>query len=684
MRDWGRTAYEAFRTKNATITFTTEHPDFHQVDPTYRALGFQPSSVQEILRNISQSCDKDSYMYSRLSYYEKNDSLLYFCYNNKSLLILDSTRYTIQRSIPLNFTFPFLEIAKLYPENDSLVILLINSGFHQGFVNNFNNTVFLRVNLTTQQVTQNFTLDRGFGATESVVSYAGNGTNSSYILTNSYGSQYKNITVYAFNTTGNNYTLTSLYNETLNYSKTNTNDIFSQLFVAGDLVMTSNNNSILFFNNKGNLIFAANNLTLYSVDFDGWRRNPAFFEGRNKTFYCESNGVITQFTVKGTLVNAKALVNGTQLQVARGNSQQGDQVFFLQEQRTYDDSYWYVLDLDTSKIISQVPQVYNDIFTTNVTYGILHNKTISVFSWSTDQFLGKLTIEQSGGSNDQFYYYDGENSLVYYLRYPVSPAQCVLVQFDIKTGVYKNISSMNGTNLCTGRITQVNSTTLDFVIEDKRGGYLINSVRFGQLNFTYPIEILKQGFAAVNFNNSNNLTIDLIHYYVPNLGWNHSLFTFNNNSRSFIFQNASKVTGLDTIHMHVFRYFGGQKVFASNTWNFNSIDLVSNLVNAYDVHYRDSVPTKLFGNNGDEGFIVTDARIYSGIPYYYNTNANQFGSLPTTQDLALDARASGRCKYFQSNGYAISQAVIDIYDFCANSESEKVSFIRHFLRRYAQ
>jgi len=663
--------------------FRTEHPDFHKVDPTYRALGFQPSNVTEILRNTSKACDDDSYTYSRLAYYEKNDSLLYFCYNNHSLLVLDSTRYTVQGSIPLNFDFPFLEFAKLYNENDSAVILLINSGFHQGFTHNFNSTVFIRVNLTSQQITQNFTLDQGFGSTESVVSYAGNGTNS-YILTNTYGPQIKNITVYAFNTSGNNYNITSLYTETLNYSKTNTNDIFSQLFVAGDLVMTSNNNSILFFNNKGNLISKANNLTLYSVDFDGWRRNPAFFEGRNKTFYYESNGIITQFTVKGTLINAKALVNGTQLQVARGNSQQGDQVFFLQEQRTYDDSYWYVLDVGTSQIISQIPQVYSDIFTTDITYGILHNKTISVFSWATDGFLGKLTIEQSGSINNQFYYYDSENSFIYYLRYPISPAQCVLVQFDIKTGVYKNISSFNNSNTCLGRITQVNSTSLDFVIEDRMGSYFINSARYGQVNFTYTYEILKQGFAAVNFNNNNNLTIDLIHYSLPTLGWNHSLYTFNNNSRLFTFQNGSKVTGLDTIHTHVFRYFGGQKVFASNTWNFNSIDLISNLVDAYDVHYRDSVPTKLFGNNGDEGFIVTDQRTYGGVPYYYNLNANQFGSLPTTQDLALDARASGRCKYFQGNGYPVSEAVIDIYDFCASSDSEKPSFIHKYLRRYSQ
>ena len=538
--------------------------------------------------------------------------------------------------------------------------------------------MFIRVNLTSSQVTQNFTLDRGFGSTESVVAYAGNGT-TSYILTNIYNESLKNFTVYAFNTTGNSYNATSLYTEAFNFYKTYSNDVFSQLYVAGDLVMTSNNDSVLFFNNKGQLISKAYNLTLYSVDFDGWRRNPAFFEGRDKTFYFESNGSITQFTVQGITIKSKILVNGgTQLQVARGNSQKGDQVFYLEEKPLYDDSYWYVLDTDTSKLISQVPRAYNNLFTTNDTYGILNNKSISIFGWNNETFLGKVKIEQNGDSNDEFYYYDTENSYFYFLRYPITPAKCDLVQIDIRTGASRNVSSLNGTSLCTGRITQVNSSSLDFVIETTKGGYYVNSGRFGQLNFTYTFDVLLQGFAAFNF---NDLSIHLIHYSLPSFGWNHSSYTYDNRSRLFTLQNSSKVMGLDEIHLHVFRYFGGQKVFVSNVKTFNSLDLTTNVVTAFSVHYRDPVPTHLFGNSGDEGFIVTDKEVYSGIPYYYNPNdINQFGSLPTEQSLALDARASGRCKYFQSNGYFLSEDVLDIYDFCASS-SEKAPFARKFLRR---
>jgi len=679
LRDGGRTAYNIFRTKDATFSFSTDHTDFHEVDPTYRILGFSPSSVTEILRNTTQECDQKSYIYSRLTYYEKNDSLLYFCYNNKSLLVLDSHSYTVQKSIPLTFNFPYLEMAKLYPEGDSLVILLINSGFRQGFTDSFNSTVFIRVNLTSQQVTQNFVLDKGFDSSESVVAYAGNGT-TSYLLTNIYKYPLKNITVYAFNASGNNYNITGLYAETFNFAKTTTNDIFSQLYVAGDLVMTNNNSTILFFNSQGQLVSKASPLTFYYVDFDGWRANPAFFEGRNNTFYYESNGSIIQFTVQGTFVNARSLVSGTQLQVSRGNSQQGDQVFYLQEKPTYDDSYWYVLDLDTSKIISQVPQVYNNIFTTRTTYVILHNKTVSIFGWNNETFLGKVKIEQSGSSNDQFYFYDTENSYFYYLRYPVTSSKCDLVQVDIRTGASRNISSLNGASLCTGRITQLNSSSLDFVIEDKKGGYYINSGRYGQVNFTYTFEVLQRGFAAFSF---DDLSVHLIHYSLTALSWSHSFYTFDNRSRLFTEQNSTKIRGLASTELYVFSYFEGQKIFFSDTWTFNSIDLNSNIVDAYDVHYRDSVPTQLFGNSGDEGFIITDKEVYSGIPYYYNPTANQFGSLPTEQEKALDARASGRCKYFQSNGYFMSETVIDIYDFCANSDSEKVPFIRKFLRRYS-
>jgi len=673
-RNWGKNAFtDAFRTKNATITFTTER--------VYRALGFQPSNTTEILSSLSYNCDGLESIFSRLAYYERSDSLLYFCQLNRSLLVLDSTSYKVQRSISLSYNFPYLQNVRLYPENDSLVILLINNGYNQ--FHTFNNTIFLRLNLTTEQITQNFTLDRGFGSNEAVVSYAGNGTNS-YILTNSYdwSPERKNFTVYAFNTSGNNYNATGLYTETFYFvGEVGLNDIYTQLFVAGDLVMTNNNNSILLFNRKGDLISRVYNLNFYTTFWFGEIRYPAFFEGRNKTFYYESNGVITQFTVKGSLVNSKVLVNGSQLQVARGNSQQADQVFFLQEQATSDDSYWYVLDLDTSKIISQFPRVYDDIFTTDISYGILHNKTVSVFSWATEAFLGKLTIEQSGGSNDQFYYYDSENSFFYYLRYPISPAQCVLVQFDIKTGVYRNISSFNSSNICLGRITQVNSTSLDFVIEDNKGGYFINSALYGQLNFSYTFQILKQGFASVNFN--TNLTVDLIHYSLPTLSWNHSLYTFNNNSRLFTFQNASKVFGLDAT-LYVFRYSGGQKIFATSESYFYPIDLNSNTADRNYVSFKNPIFTQLFGNNGGEGFIITDKQRSSELPYYYIPETNELKFLPTNTFLALDAIATGRCKYSQTNGMPNHETVIDIYDFCANSESEKVSFIRHFLRRYSQ
>mgnify|MGYP003576383064 CR=1 FL=1 len=680
LRDSGRTAYNIFRTKNATISFSTDHTNYHQVDPTYRVLGFNPSSVNQILRNISQECDQKSYIYSQLAYYEKNDSLLYFCYNNKSLLVLDSNSYAVKKSIPLTFDFPYLEMAKLYPEGDSLVLLLINSGFRQGFTDGFNSTVFIRVNLISQQVTQNFVLDKGFSSTESVVAYAGNGT-TSYILTNSYKYPLKNITVYAFNTSGNNYSIASLYAETFNFSKPNSGDLFNQLFVAGDLVITNNNGTILFFNNKGQLISKASGLVFYYVDFNGWRANPAFFEGRNKNFYYQSDkDLIIQFTVQGTSIKSKILVNGgTHLQIARGNSQKGDQIFYLQLKPTYDDSYWFVLDLDTSKIISQVPVKYDNIFTTDSTYGILTNKTISIFGWNNETFLTKVRIEQST-SNDEFYYYDSENSYFYFLRYPVTPASCNLIQVDIRTASSRPVSSLKDASFCAGRITQVNSSSLDFVIENKFGGYYINSARYGQVDFSYTFEVLQRGFAAFDF---DDLSTHLIHYSLPTLSWNHSFYTFDSRSRAFTKQNSSRVMGLENIRLRVFRYFGGQKVFISNTWAFNSLDLTTNVVTAYEVHYRDSVPTKLFGNNGDEGFIVTDKQVYSGIPYYYKENTGEFGSLPTEQELALDARASGRCKYFQSNAYFQSETTINIYDFCGSSDSEKVPFIRKFLRRYS-
>lgn len=135
--------------------------------------------------------------------------------------------------------------------------------------------------------------------------------------------------------------------------------------------------------------------------------------------------------------------------------------------------------------------------------------------------------------------------------------------------------------------------------------------------------------------------------------------TFDNRSRIFTEQSSVKIGKLDQTELYLFTYFGGEKVFITDRGTFAVIDLSTNAVHIH----------------------VTDKETAVGLPYLYNQSVYKFDSLPTEQPLALDARASGRCNYFQTSGHFMTENVIDIYDFCASSE--KAPFLRQFLRRYA-
>jgi len=636
-----------FRTKQGSISYNGVNGDAGR-DPEYLLINFNPANVTTILKDISQACDPVMYTFSKLHYHEQTSSLVYYCANNNTLLILDETTFKTKITIPVDLNITFEE-TRISDDGDSIAIVCINQLYNYTHPPSH----LIIINLATKTVTTNVIFDKHLNSSQILVGFASCGLRK-YVVTSTLG-VYVLMNISEIVILGNTYELVPLAN--VNYQ---TDYMLSFLYVPelyciGNLVITNSNSQLIFFDIKNQTPTSIDGLQFRSFSFNhAFPELPIIGRGQtNNVLYANvrdenRNNVVIRYTINGSSITSDLIANGSFAQISRGtNLQRGDLVFVLPQSLT---NLFQVVDVESLKTIYLMSNSYDRLMSTDSTYAVLNFQTLYVFNLTNDAIIQDFSVVfPSDLSAVPLYYHDLANGIFYALNQTdFNSRTCDLISIDLKTTELQIVDSFNDRNICTGRITQVGLPEKpEAVIKNSdSSSFFILSNTYGFLNFQLPQEFLLS-FILADF---SNLSIKLVGNRQKVFGgWSLANFEFNNETQQFTMTSASKLPNMNLIDGKTFYTLQENTIYATTGPFLAVINTTSSSVNTYSSLFNHILPS--LTQNGNSMIVSDDPlKPSSGnSPYLLISGSEE--PLPGVTKNTFGAQATGSSTYYLVDGY---------------------------------
>jgi len=387
---------ELFQTRYGIISHDIVNEESQNTSfSQYTLIDASSREATAILASIVSACEFAAPVFQHVHYHVQTDSLVYFCPQNASLLIIDQSSYTVQTSIPFNIDNSF-PIAKLSTDGQNIAIICMDTLFNETPKSSF----LLKVDMQTQKIVAEILLT----TVDPVVAFASTKT-AAYIATNHF--QYHSLitTVYSLVTIGNTYQVLQL--ATWRTPPTPKINIITKLFCVGNYIITNNGPEIYFLNQQGGLpqkIPAS--IKSITADQNGLFQLSMTSTYNSNDFYFISNESIAyKYEMTGYNIVSKQIGSYGDIQVAYANLTSQDLMF------AFDASgpYFNIINLQTLQTIYKRPSGFTDGILTNATYSIVqagtNSSSISIFDLSNDTLITTVPINKN-------YYFTKEQGIV--------------------------------------------------------------------------------------------------------------------------------------------------------------------------------------------------------------------------------------------------------------------------------
>src|SRR5262249_35231302 len=132
------------------IAQSMEYTDYsfsYQTFPQYLLIDLESRNATQILVDIIAACDNTTYIYNRILYHPSMSTLVYYCTQNNSLLILDEEEFTVQSVIKVDVDRIFEE-TQLSSDGSTVVII----GMRTPLSGEFYPSQFIKIDLATKSI----------------------------------------------------------------------------------------------------------------------------------------------------------------------------------------------------------------------------------------------------------------------------------------------------------------------------------------------------------------------------------------------------------------------------------------------------------------------------------------------------------------------------------------------------
>lgn len=651
------------RTKRGSIFFSAEtKASSSSKIPAYVLVDFNPTNITRILAGISASCDNGAYYFSKVYYHQSSSSLVFFCNKNSSLLILDEDSFSVKKSIPVTSDVSPSAEVKFTSEGDSLILLFLKNIFTPSP----QASQLVKINMKSQKVTESQTLNKRLSSGEIVVGFGSDGSNE-YILTTQIDNLRVNLAVYSFMSTQSDYELGKLY--TYSYERKSVAHYYiHQIYCVEDLVAINDDKLILFLNKKGQVVGKKDYLYFNPLSYlpNVIVAEPAFAPVRNTPviYFCEKYSEnyyeMAKFTVSRETVQIKEIAEG-KIWISPGNKNQNDVLFrFIQGKPS--GTFFEVLETDTFKILYSKPQSFQDLFTTDTVYSIIHNSTfLKMFDSKKDSEI-KTVIIDLGTAVYPNTYQNLDLNYLYILNNPKKTTTCTITQINLMNGAEQMLDSEAERDACQGKLTQAEGINFA-VIQTLGNSYLIWKREYGHSRFTYQAYV-NPSFAYFD---PETLSVSLIEQK-PVVGWSLSKYKFV--AGLFVLESSTVLKNISNWAQISFFHFGDNKVYATKSQSISVIDIKTGDTAVYSLpKFNKPTPSRLQLKNSKSSIIISEHPSVESVVSPLILDETGLRQLPGANENSSGAKATGLCSYYVVDRASANFKFVKFYNACENNEA---------------
>jgi len=649
------------RTKDRTITYSMELalPKSLNV-PQYLSLDLEATSAVQILNDIMAACGHTFAVYNRMHYHIATSTLVYYCTENNTLLILDEESYDVNGFVPVDVQGATFDETKLYPEGDSVVIL----GMKSPFTNSSNATHLIKINLVSKGIERHSIFDGGLAADEFVTAYTSKDL-LSFVLTSQQIGLQSFIKIYSAIFWGDNYKLVLLTNFTYGTQSWTHSNEFS---ILGNYLVTTNYRSCLVYSIEKGLVYTFYDIAFYKPNLlphyylapaVGMQHGSAdlYVQFTNRTVYklsCDGQGGIT----------SKFVINATEMHVALGNQGVQDLLFTVNSKTKA--QLFNIIDSKTLQPIFTSPSYYGAAHLTESTYSGLYSDMLAVFDRKSNQPLA--IIEMTGSS-----YFEEAGRVMYYINYTRGSSNCQLMYYSFETQVFGSVFSFYAKATCLYTVIvhakytrNISSPSISIRILDQ---YIIYS---NQTQYNLPTGAPSSQLIVPDY---GTLTIYAINYKGPyDNVTNVTKYEFNTEKSSFDLIDSYNLTSIPYTLFSNFAVLDSITLVALSTTKFTIIHLANGTIEEYPVSFMLTEISTFHDESGQVYLMIGRYDTPPCTPKHYIFGPDKVLSpLPEIDTLTSMAGSAGLCSYWILENYIYGFQVMKFYDICSSSSSSKFS-----------
>jgi len=633
----------------------------------YLRISPKTSQVKRILDDTRASCYNNISYLDRSYYHAPASTLLYYCVNNNSLLLIETKSYTVRDVILVSTSQTFEEAILGHNEEGQIYILGLPD------ITSLPTTSaseLILVNLTTKAVENHVVFNKGSDSQLLVTGYAFD-SGSSYILTKGAEKDQTLIEIKKIVLKENDYELTPFVNFTFNTFASS--QVHTPLDIIDGYFFTNDHSNLLIFDKNGDVF---DNKTMLQFKY---YQKKAYSEAvavpvtgaqiGGSIFYVQLRFDTFGYSLKdGAMISSKIGGFADDLRMAFGD---GSELLVISDLDTFS-----IIEMATNTTLyTSLIYDYYDLMASGSYYFGHYSSKIYVFDRKTPgKLLQTLTIPI-------YSVYDKATNLILQLS-PVDNG-CQISYLNLETLTVSQGPLVKNKDACGTSVSNIDitDTARPFFIVHVNGKdkYLfVSPATYGTALFTNPFYPYGDGIVMPE-KDGESFSFVKVTKYDTNKNVEVHNFKLNKLLKRFIAQDNYNLTTIiaESPTFGLYQITNNKVIMTYNDTKMTILDLALRNAIDYDIPaFPSGGPSlKIFSDKNKTPYVILSQDdafgMISTLPQLFDlTNITPLPG--AISNITRKASEFGACGYYVSDEYHRAIGVIRFFDACSSTQSKKI------------